>query len=500
MTYIKQATIPKTVFGEVMSGQLTPIFQGTFEYTVDNIRRLEKDYDDTDGIVQANGMAQLTAGTNDFCLLKSKHHAKYKSGFGAHARFSTIYDAGAASTNQLVGLFDALSSDAAEGSVELTGGGSGSVDSITVNGVTITSGAEAFDTSLAQTAQNVVDNINANDTTPNYRAYREGVFIYIVSRKRGTTPNGYVVVSSTTTITSSDVNLSGGTNGTTIFKNGFTVGYVGATFGFHIFQNDTITTIAQANWDDPCDGSGPSGITLDHTKLNVWQLRYQYLGAGAQQLWVESETTGEFVLVHTRQYANQNTEPSVYNPNFHLGYYVEGSGAASKRIYSASYVYFVEGKQNLQQIDQPQFGTGKIQKTTVTTETALFTIRSRETYASKENFIDTILEYISVSIEAGAANNLGSVRILRNAELAGTPSWTDIDTASSVVEIDVSMTTVIDEGQVLLTAPLAGKNDKFTENINDLVILLKNGETLSVMVESANSATFEGSLLWKDMF
>ena len=68
---------------------------------------------------------------------------------------------------------------AASGSVELTGGASGSVDDITVDGVSIMSGSEAFDTDLDTTAANVAANINAFSTT--YTATAVGPLITITA-------------------------------------------------------------------------------------------------------------------------------------------------------------------------------------------------------------------------------------------------------------------------------------------------------------------------------
>lgn len=100
------------------------------------------------------------------------------------------------------------------GTVTLNTGAAGSVDGITVNGVEIMSGAEAFDTDLDTTAQNVADNINTNTSTPDYSASATGAVITITYLGVDKTDsNGYVVVSSVTTITSTDVNMAGGTTG-----------------------------------------------------------------------------------------------------------------------------------------------------------------------------------------------------------------------------------------------------------------------------------------------
>lgn len=106
-----------------------------------------------------------------------------------------------------------IGSTAASGSVELTGGVAGSVDGITVNGVQIMSGAEAFDTDLPTTATNVAANINAFTSSPNYTAVAVGAVITITSVTLGTTPNGYAVVSSATLIITADTNMSGATTG-----------------------------------------------------------------------------------------------------------------------------------------------------------------------------------------------------------------------------------------------------------------------------------------------
>lgn len=98
----------------------------------------------------------------------------------------------------------------ATGSVELTGGASGSVDDITVDSVSIMSGAESFDSDLATTASNVADNINAHTSSPNYTAEASSATITITAVDAGTGPNGFVVSSSTTTITTTDTNMSGG--------------------------------------------------------------------------------------------------------------------------------------------------------------------------------------------------------------------------------------------------------------------------------------------------
>jgi hypothetical protein len=402
MTYLNDITVDNlalTAFGDVRNAELSPIFQLSFEYTVDNTELVTNAVANGGTVTQANAMAVMGTSTTtaSTALMQSTPTAKYRAGLGGLLRFTTLFTTGVAATEQYAGLADEVGSSAA-------------------------------------------------------------------------------------------------------FKNGYMIGFDGDTFGFHRFQNDSKTSITQANWDDPLDGTGPSEMTLDSTQLNAWEIRFQYLGAGAIELYIESQTTGKFVLVHTIHYTNQNTTPSVHNPNFSSTFWVNNAATSSNLILkTASVGYFIEGKSSAIELQRPQFSTGKRSKNSVTTEVAIFTIRNKSTYASKTNFIEIQLELLETSIEASSANNLGSIRYVKNATLGGTPSYSDIDTTDSIVEIDTSGTTVTG-GKELVLIPLAGKNDKAVTGLVTYDIRLRPGDTVTVAGLSANSATINASTLWKELF
>lgn len=389
----------KTAFGELLVGQLSPQFQGSFEYTVSNTDLNTNTVVNGGTVTQANAMGVVTSSTTtaSSALFQSKQHAKYRAGLGGLDKFTALFTPPVAGTEQYIGLADEVGSSAA-------------------------------------------------------------------------------------------------------FKNGYIIGYDGVTFGFHRFQNDSKITIALSAWDDSLDGDGASGMDITKTNLNIFFIQFPYLGAGDINIWMQNSITGSFIKVHRVPYVNLFTEPSVHNPNFFHTMWVANKGTTSNIIIkSASYSYFIEGKTNLIELHQPENSSDIREKTGVTTELAIFTIRNKTSYASKTNFIDIQLLKASGSIEANQANNLGNIRLVKNATLGGTPSYSDINTTDSVIEIDIAGTTVTG-GKIIEGELLAGKNDKFNVSLTSDRIILNPGETLTVTGESANSATIDGLLVWRELF
>lgn len=118
-----------------------------------------------------------------------------------------------------------------------------------------------------------------------------------------------------------------------------TLGPMNGTFSFTSTGNATATfTLKQVgvaqtdNWTyqedwnvDKLDGSNtiitnPSGMLLDHTKLNVYQIGMRWLGAGVISYAIEDEKSGTMVYVHREHYVNQHTTPHTLNPSFKITY------------------------------------------------------------------------------------------------------------------------------------------------------------------------------------
>lgn len=110
-------------------------------------------------------------------------------------------------SNSLARTAEVLSS----GTLTLSTGASGSVNTLTVNSVDILGGAVPFNASLNQTAADVAAQINSFLGAVSYSASALGAVVTIKAQPgTGAGPNGFVVAAGYTTITGSTGNMAAG--------------------------------------------------------------------------------------------------------------------------------------------------------------------------------------------------------------------------------------------------------------------------------------------------
>ena len=77
--------------------------------------------------------------------------------------------------------------------------------------------------------------------------------------------------------------------------------------------------VAQSAWSDPCDGTGPSGYTLDLTKMQMFYIDYSWYGAGVIR-WGFRTTGGAIIYVYAQQNNNVQTEAYMRSGNMAAHY------------------------------------------------------------------------------------------------------------------------------------------------------------------------------------
>jgi hypothetical protein len=88
--------------------------------------------------------------------------------------------------------------------------------------------------------------------------------------------------------------------------------------------------IARANWDDPMDGSGESGVNLDLTKTWLCWMDLEWLGVGRYRVGFANPSTGIFVTAHAEAGANVLTVPYMTTASLPVRYEIENTGAAAQ--------------------------------------------------------------------------------------------------------------------------------------------------------------------------
>jgi hypothetical protein len=289
-------------------------------------------------------------------------------------------------------------------------------------------------------------------------------------------------------------------------NDGFLYGYDGQDFSISYRTSGTTTVINQTSWNiDTMDGSNnsinPSGMNLDPSKGNVYQISYGDSFA-AINFSIEDDSTGDMVLVHILTYNNINITPSTYNATFPLFCEV-GNGSSTDVIITkvANMSAFIEGK-NI--ITGPLNAHSSDIRTTSGADgnEDFFTLRGRSTFAGKINKVECRIESISASQDSKAG---GNIYITEDATVASQNAFVDVSTNSSVVEIsdstggenrDVS-------GGKLLWASGIGKESGFSYDISNLNLRLRPGHTLTFSMDKFSAADNEDgiiSVVWKEDF
>ncbi|MDP3889497.1 MAG: collagen-like protein [bacterium] len=281
-------------------------------------------------------------------------------------------------------------------------------------------------------------------------------------------------------------------------QDGFFFGFNGSSFGILHRNNSVDTWIDQSSWnEDTFDGSGESGIVLDHTKGNIYKIQYQWLGFGNIKFFIESPSTSEFILVHEIEYANANTVPTIANPSLQLMVEaVNTSNTSNIIIKNGSLAGYIEGTIN--NIDVRNNISNS--KTITTTETNILTIRDNATFQSKTNQTMVYPDAVSfLNSTAGTAAALFAVYL--NPTVGGAPVFNDINSNTSVVSYDTAGTTVTGTGGRKLFSFFLANGADFSFNLHDYAVQLVPGDRLVFACStSTGSLTVYASVSWVERF
>jgi hypothetical protein len=220
------------------------------------------------------------------------------------------------------------------------------------------------------------------------------------------------------------------------------------------------TTVSQASWNyDKMDGTGPSGMKLDLTKAQIYEIEFQHLAVG--NVWFRING----VLVHEMIHAGQLSVP--YMTTAQLPVRIEVTNTAASTGSSLTYICTSVESHGGSAPPEESFGAANTTSVTISnTEIPVLAIRLKSTYNSITNRMNVLPVHLHLS---GLNAQQFYFRLLMNPTTllngAINPTWVSADDRSGVEY--TTNATVFTGGQMLFSGVLTGI-ESHSENIDTL--------------------------------
>jgi hypothetical protein len=478
MSRVPQQTLQQSAFGELITVEPTPIVQIQFTYGNNLLQVIPLPINGA-SISNTDSHAEVStaAAVDNNAHILTRKFVRYNNGQGNKIEFTAIFSTGVAGSEQIIGLGNCCDGlmfgyNGADFGVLRRRGGEPEVRRLTITTASTT--AENITITLDGQAESVAVT-NSGDVATTAREIASAIYLSTTTYGWGAASSGADVIF---------VALDSG-------PHTGTYSLTGATTAVGTFAQDIAGVAAVDSWTsqtawsvDNMDGSGPSKMTLDPTKGNVYKISYQWLGYGQISFFIEDQFTGDFQLVHTIEYTNQFTETSIKNPSAPI--IVNAKNTTNNTVVTVrtpSIAGFVEGK-DLKA--GPRFSTESVKSFSGTTEVPMLILRNKLVFSGIFNRIE--LEPITASIGA-APNSVNTTTIFRfyiDATAEGGTSYQDVDTSNSSAEFDVASSSFFN-GSLFLTEIISGNNSRSID-LEKLSVGLFPSSTLLITAEFSKSS------------
>ena len=270
------------------------------------------------------------------------------------------------------------------------------------------------------------------------------------------------------------------------------------------------TVVNQADWNlDRLDGTGPSGITLDPAKAQIFFIDLEWLGVGR----VRAGVVVDGGIFYCHQFLNTNSLTTVYmtTATLPVRYEIENTGAATSATNDLAQICSTvvsEGGSIAEVSARVRSVANGVTPISVSTRRAVLSIRPKLLFPA------SVVNRVTARLLDMTYHNTGNqsmyLELVRGGTLGGSPSWTSVGTTSAV-EYDVAGTTVTG-GYVLWSGYVGSANT--SGRINVPVSELINSDTalhlsadgsvsnaLSVVATSFGAAsTGSAALTWREAY
>ena len=458
-----------SAFGEVISVPITPVIQLDALYDLDP-REFETFTFGT-GTTESTGTLFKThtgTGAYGYSVIRSRRVIRYRPGQGALTRFTAAFDNPQAGVTLRAGYFNQenaiqIGYNGTQFGVLRATGGKAEIATITITSNT----AGTATITLAGVATNVT--LSTTNTTTSAKEIAAASF------------SGWIAEQTDNTVTFLATSLGAKSGAYTV---GGTATGTASVVQTGVAQTENWTYQSSFNV-DKLDGTGPSGVTIDTTKLNVFQINFRWLGAGEIRYAIEDSDTGDMIFFHHEHFSNLNTDVHTDNPSFKIGYVAyntTGSTITDSHCFGASMMAAIEGI--TVETAFPN-GTSSDSKGPLTQNTNqhLMSIRNRTTHRGKLNLRLVVLKTLTVSFQG---TDPAFVYLYLNPTFSTTHSFAKVGDYSSVTKSITGGTFTLANEQPLAVFALP-INGSETFNLDNLHLVLPPSSILSVAIQSGQN-------------
>ena len=476
---------PTTAFGELRVEQAVPVIQVHFIYGI-NLREIASSVSDGGSFTSSDAFGILSTSTDPAgrAEFRSQRFVRYRPGQGIQSRFTTVHPSCAPNMTSLVGIGDDANGfflgclTGTFGICHRTGGIheqykmalSGTVvDKGSIDIILADDDAVSIDLTDGDSASLVASKV-ADGTYPGWTVYATDADVFFERTVTG--------------------DQSGTFDATFITSTGITDTWTEEAQGV----DPTDTIIPQSTWNvDVLNGTGPSGMTLDETKGNVYQIQYKWLGFGSITFSAETRF-GKFQIIHRITYSNMYTKTSIQQPTQTLYALVENNGATdNNQVKIPSMAAFVEGLIAITSLPHSATNTYSTPNE-VGSPNEVISFQSNRLYGGVTSKIVSSITQIRASYVANT-NQECTLYTRRNPTVTGN----SIFTADTTTPVSVSkQTTAEHSGGTLLHTMFVpgGHGDSATFTFGELHMV--PGDIISLSVECTASAAVTVSVMWND--
>lgn len=468
----------RSAFGENIAIPVNPVFQldGLYGLDPQQFETFTGTFTGNPGTATTTGtMMQVTTDANgigSYGVIRSLRAVRYRPGQGAMGRFTAKFSPGVALYTQRAGFFTQeqavqVGYDGESFGVLRQNGGKAHIELLTVTATTtetvqveldgVSTGVSIISTDTNQEAAVKIAAAFAGNANWIVETYDDKVCF--LSTSVGPKAGAFSYTGTSATLTTQQTGVA---------------------------HTDLWTPQTQFN-QDTLNGNGPSGVTIDPQKLNVYQINFRWLGAGEIRYAIENPINGDMIFFHHEHYSNRNTDVHIDNPSLKIGYVAAslGGNGTSIVVEGASMMGAIEGLINTTKLPTATF---RESDTNLTADTwyHVLTASNNVVFRGKINTREIILKNINAAFSGTAPVTVAL--ILNPTGVADTREFNSINEFSSVSTSNTtSVVTLGDQRLMYIFDVEAGGSG--TQVLEDLRIAIPPGNEVSVLVRSSQQIT-----------